>query len=327
MKVINIILFIGIIFLISNCTDEQEPKIKYIQPEIKKKAVVQFDSLPGALYITRFDLDSDKNLYLFDDNSYSVKKYDTLGQKVIEIGKEGPGPGEFEENDYHYLKWTPSNLIVYNPEEHRLRFFDSSLNFIGENQFEDMFFDFDFNNKKEFAFSFLDHKRKNALKIMKAPSFDQKEVVYDLALDKRNLFYNILSLKFLNDDQFVGGHTYRNKIYVFSTKGTIDSEFSIPGWPAKSEVKEPYVPEKVMIQDITVAENDEIWILGGGYAKNRRKDIFVFNNKGKYKYTFTLPSETPQIEYMDGYLYTLNSERSNILRLKWLFRYVYIKNF
>ena len=311
----QIILFVIVLIVVIQCDSDNGEKIKFVEPDFEKELLFKGDSLLDQFYISRFDFDQNKNLYLFDTNSYAINKFDSTGRKVDKTGKEGPGPEEFDKNVTHFLKWATSDLVIYTIEKQELRFYDSDLNFIESKIFKDPFQEFDYNSKGETIYSFLDHRNTHALRFFETSSFDRKNISFDLDLDKSNLYYNIFSLKFIGDNRFVAGYIYRNKVVVFSSNGERINEFNIPGWAEKSEVSGSYyVPDKIMIQDITVAENGEIWILGGGYAKNRRRDIFVFNKDGKYKYTFTLPSETPQINFMDGNLYTLNSDRNNIIK-------------
>ncbi|NOR44807.1 MAG: 6-bladed beta-propeller [Candidatus Delongbacteria bacterium] len=75
-----------------------------------------------------FDVDSKRNIYILDQMSLSVKKFDTKGNFIKSFGRSGNGPGEFRES--YCLAILSDTVFVEDGASMRMVKFDTDGNFI-----------------------------------------------------------------------------------------------------------------------------------------------------------------------------------------------------
>lgn len=305
------ITLLALIFLIG-CEDEQK-QLDYRVLDAEKTIINLEKVDEGFGYITRFAVDEDESIYVYDDANYTLMNFNSKGELIAQTGRKGKGPGEFEEGITYYLKYTNEKIHVYSLEKQLINVFGKDLSFDSTKYYQNIFFSYDYDNSGNSIFSFMSHLNDEIL------VYNNKTLNNDLYLDDTNLFYNIMHVKFLDSTKFVGAYPFRNKIEIICTicatnKGNITH--TIPTFPDFSEVKEPYVPEKIIVQDMAITDNREVWVLGGDHSVNSRKEIHVFSINTGYKYTLKLPEETPQIDFVNDHLYILNKDRISLTRFK-----------
>lgn len=300
-----------VIFLVG-CENEQKQLIyRMLDAE---KTIIKLDKINEEFgYITRFAVDEDESIYVFDDANYTLMKFNPKGELIAQTGRKGNGPGEFAEGITYFLKYTNNKIHVYSVEQQSINMFSKNLTYDSTKYYQNIFFSYDYDNTGNSIFSFMSHLNDEVL------IYNNKRLNNDLYLDETNLFYNIMHVSFYDSSKFIGAYPYRNKIEIICITCDTKKEnttHTIPTFPEFSEVKEPYVPEKIIVQDIAITADGEIWVLGGDHSVNSRKEIHVFSINRGYKYTFKLPKETPQIVIINDHLYALNKDRISLTRYK-----------
>ena len=96
--------------------------------EIKKLLVIGSNE-PNYLFmaISGVALDENKNVYICDSGGAFLRKYDSKGNFIKEIGRQGQGPGEFS-NSIGPLCCDSQGLYLLDALNHRIAVFDKELN-------------------------------------------------------------------------------------------------------------------------------------------------------------------------------------------------------
>lgn len=101
-------------------------KIRFVQ-----ELVLDDGSMPENLFFERptsVVCDQDDNIYVLDSDANNIKKFDSNGKFMRIIGREGQGPGEF--NNPYYLTYAKDRLVVWDLSNRRLCAFTPEGKFI-----------------------------------------------------------------------------------------------------------------------------------------------------------------------------------------------------
>lgn len=301
------------------------------------------------------DIDSDSlgNIYVLDWGDSTIRKYDSQGLHIKNIGRKGEGPGEFQSPRYLCIS-DEGNLYV-DKGRNQIEIFD--LN--GEYQRT-----LKFNNKDQFSVN------KNEELIIGYRSYQEGEnnevkIVYKVG--KYESLKNEI-VEFYNQEQYRqaritdGTFTFeyplfvkwavnsvnnihiatanRYEIDVFSSSGQLLFKYKLDFNPipvmgeAQSKISEiidklrsiidvkaiselvKYYP---VFKSISIDEKDRIWIehyKAYWRDKPRKETIFdVFSSDGKYLFTTKIKGNVyPQPVFKNGYIYTLFMDESGFSR-------------
>lgn len=99
-----------------------------IKVEISPQYVIG-DGKSGKEYLFRLpkiiQSDSQNNIYVVDEKSYEIRKYDKTGKYIKSIGRVGNGPGEFKDIK-NFIVDENDNLFIFDQLLSRLSIFDKS---------------------------------------------------------------------------------------------------------------------------------------------------------------------------------------------------------
>lgn len=96
---------------------ELELKFSFPSEDIEKEDICFF----GASHICS---DSSGNIYISDSKARNIFKFDSFGNFLIRIGREGQGPGEF--NNPRRIRISHDLLIVSDNNNRRIQFLDKN---------------------------------------------------------------------------------------------------------------------------------------------------------------------------------------------------------
>jgi len=133
--------FIGLLFLSVNCSSEPgkpaASQVEIVLPEILSIDNINIDigeeekegDEPILASVSNVTTDAEGNIYIYDNNSYRIVKYDRKGNFLISFGRQGGGPGEFESVSYIYADQF-GRLIVADRGNSRISVFDENGNML-----------------------------------------------------------------------------------------------------------------------------------------------------------------------------------------------------
>lgn len=278
------------------------------------------------LSVSNVSQSNDGDLFVTDQQAYSVKKFNKNGSLVKKIGKKGKKNGEFSAPD---LVVCSNNLIAiadYNST--KVQIFDTDLNFIKKFYVDGIIFDMGIDSKEKVWVMVSNFNLEMALK------------KYDLngKLLKTIIPKNSSKKEFMIDAKKFciskNGHIFIvnlliNKIEKWNTDGKYINEFSIKD-VAKSAKKKiyksyifynEYLPDGNLLWDIECDRNERIYILSGNYSKHKYQDVYVLSPDGKFLSTLILPFRCHnfRINQTNDNLFLINKNRTEITQYSLIF--------
>lgn len=123
--IIPIIFTLSFVFVAANKNNkpkeikeyELELKFSFPSKDLEKEDIYFF----GASHICS---DSSGNIYISDSKARNIFKFDSSGNFLVRIGREGQGPGEF--NNPRSIRFSKDLLVVSDNNNHRIQFLDSN---------------------------------------------------------------------------------------------------------------------------------------------------------------------------------------------------------
>lgn len=301
------------------------------------------------------DIDSDSlgNIYVLDWGDSTIRKYDSHGLHIKNIGRKGEGPGELQSP--RYLCISDQGNIYVDKGRNQIEIFDLSgeyqrtLKFINKDQFS-------VNKNEELIIGYRSYQEgeHNEVKIVyKVGKYDslKNEIVEFYNQEQHRqarisdgtfTFEYPLFVKWdinsANNIHIATANRY--EIDVFSSSGQLLFKYKLDFNPipvmgeAQSKISEiidklrglidvkaiselvKYYP---VFKSISIDEKDRIWIehyKAYWRDKPRKETIFdVFFSDGKYLFTTKIKGNVfPQPVFKNGYIYTLFMDESGFSR-------------
>lgn len=296
MSRIETVVLTGLILLATGaagcCSWEKKP------PEMRLEEVGSVGTLDDDLLYQWVDVavGGEQALYVTDAMDFKVKKIDLQGRLLSEAGGRGRGPGEFLAP--RSLAWFEGRLYVSDQYVSGLQVFDEDLKFCRRIHFQQPIVDFEIISNDLLAVSSLTPNEKPALFFFDGAGEPAGNLVY---CDRTVPFMQEL-VNFEVDQQgnFYLAYTFQNRIEKYSGKGVLL-------WrcrplkrikPERKQIGSWNVPGEIVFKDIALDSRGRVFVLGGGYSKNRSRDVYVFTSDGEPCGILVLP-ESSHCLYID----------------------------
>ncbi len=242
-------------------------------------------------------VDREQKLYVTDAMDYRLKKIDIQGRLLNSVGGRGRGPGQFLAP--RNLVWFDGRLYVSDQYVPGLQVFDEELRYRRRIMFQQPIVDFEVISSDRVVISSLTPNKKPALYFLDGSGEPKGSLVYNdqkvpfmqesvsFCMDRRGDFY--LAFSFQNRiEKWTGDGIFLWRRHPLKKVKPVRKR--IGGWE---------VPTEVVLKDIALDSRDRIFVLGGGYSRNRSRDIYVYDSEGKPCGNLLLP-EPSHCLYIDS---------------------------
>ncbi|MBU2447251.1 MAG: hypothetical protein KJ666_16985 [Bacteroidetes bacterium] len=264
---------------------------------------------------------SSGEILVSDKLNYSIKKFDNLGNKIVEVGKRGRANSEFR---------GPNALDVYKDiiaaadfASSRVQIFTIDFKhlktFYAPGPIHDLAFD---PNGKLWLGVLTDTKGKNLFQY----DIDGKQLKHiSLKNSKEDVFDNMFSFVISNSGKIAIVYNYFNKIEIWDIHSNFITEYVVEGVIASAKKKtistglfsKIDLPLGIVFQDVAVDNKENIFILSSDYSTNQYRDVYVYNTNGKYVYRFTLLAKASQVWInQQGELFTIENKRTIVKKYR-----------
>lgn len=242
-------------------------------------------------------VDREQTLYVTDAMDYKLKKIDVQGKLLNSAGGRGRGPGQFLAP--RNLVWFDDRLYVSDQYVAGLQVFDEELRYCRKIAFQQPIVDFEVISSDRVVISSLAPNKKPALYFFDGSGEPRGSLVYN----EKKVPFMQESVSFCMDRRgdFYLAFSFQNRIEKWAGDGTFQ-------WrrqplkkvkPARKRIGGWDVPIEVVLKDIALDSRDRVFVLGGGYSRNRSRDIYVYDSKGKPSGVLLLPEPSHCI-YIDS---------------------------
>jgi len=302
--------YIAMLFIMVSYTDS------YDDIEIYEKLEIVSDE--GVFNITNLSVDINGDIYITERMFYTVNKLSSDGILSYQAGDRGSGPGEFTIGP-SYISIFDSILVVVDFQTPIINVFSRTMDYISRIILSEAVNGIYINEDNHLFVSTLNVSKQKEAELIS---------IYDLYGNKIsgitmvNLLGELLldSFKFTvdNNNYLIVAYNSYNRIDIYDNEGDIYSSFTINGLQARSEtniIGNMKAPTGAIFTNIAVDNNTRyVYILGGHYSKNPKKDIYVYDYYGNPITTLNLPHST-NVLYIDenNKLYTTNEDDSAII--------------
>lgn len=369
-KIVSILLLVPLLLVTLSCTqNENEWKgtiekidgitvVKNSNEPIVPEKRIEFikelsigDEEKGDDYIftdaDNLAIDSKGDIYVLDRRQTTIKRYNNQGEHIINLGRSGQGPGEFE-----MLVFIETNdkdeLFALDPMQREIEVFNSDgsygrtikIDWIRSNKIKVM------QNGSFLAEHDIivtsDEGRSN--KFAKVGFLDFEKMVVNDIFEKKQLFYNRIAA-FIVPQYLVWDVGPDNKIYlgsadkytisVFSSSGSLERTFSKEYTPIsvsnalQKEISDslqivPSMPnpdeyERILrfypiFQFLSIDESNRIWVALYFPREESGMDLTkfdVYSPDGKYLFSTEIQANIyPRLIFKNGFIYTLVQDES-----------------
>jgi hypothetical protein len=266
--------------------------------------------------------DSNDEVYVTDSYQFSVKKFNNRGILKAEFGKRGKNPGEFKSFPFK-IDCLADTLALVEVGSSKIELLTSTFTSLGEIPAGGPIVDIAFNRSGLIYAGMMPLSRRKEDVVM---LYDKSGAVVSkvpLTEVRGEPAFDMVHLAVDPHDNLVVAYRYVNNISIYGPRQEMIRSFRVSGFPDQSaSQKSKYeelgsLPEGDMIKDVAVDQRGHIFVLGGDYAKQPGRDVFVYAYDGTLMTTFTLPDKSG-ILHLDtrGYLYTRERQRSVVKKYK-----------
>lgn len=291
------------------------------------------------------DADLDGNIYILDSKDALIKKYDSEGLFIGNIGRKGNGPGEFD-HPYHMEMDSFNRIIVADPYQRRFQLMARDGTYIESVRMESYvnaltcgreglvligYGWYDSDGNQEYRLGLLDSEAGGVKDLFSHKQYwpsrlMNDQIRYDFpyfvraALDSKNRIFVGVAIDY--------------EISVLSREGELKFKFSKAHdkIPVKEEmlkqitnmtlkgpnpyVKNPFFP---VFESFAIDEEDNIWIqhyLPRTVGQTNKETVYdVFSPEGIFQFTTKLPGHIfVPLKFKNGYIYALQVEESGFLK-------------
>ncbi len=139
----------------------------------------------------------------------------------------------------------------------------------------------------------------------------------------KNPFWSSVNFEVDKENNIILAYEFKDLIKKINSHGEVIFEKSLLGrvkleyMPEKR--KESFLPRKIVYVDLAVDNDGNIFVLGGDYTANPRRDIYLLDKSGNLMGIFTIPEPSHKI-YIDhnNFLYTRCDEGMGIKKYRML---------
>lgn len=263
--------------------------------------------------ITDFDFLPDGSLIVVDKQDYKIKHVSRAGKLLAETGKRGKEKGAFTTGPF-LVAVGKSYIAVADYSSPRVQLFTHALNAVREFHVRGFVMALKFDSQDNLWIG-THGGRKDLTCLLQYDTNGslQREIPLTHAGD--NIFQNLYFFTIVPGDTLVVGYAFHNRFedYFQSYLGSWQLAFFPPAsrYTALEENSNVQIPSEEIIYGICADKNGFLYILGGDFAFNPFRDIFVVNRKKELKALFQLPVESGKILIdKEGTLWSLESNRT-----------------
>jgi len=231
--------------------------------------------------------DSEGMIYLTDTMDYSLKAFSIEGRLVRKTGRKGQGPGEFMAP--RLLEFSKGLLYVTDQYQQGIQVFDTDLSYKRRIPLVFPVVSFKIIGERLMAVVTLNVDKKGQLLFIDDKGKVKETLQY--AQEKTSLMLNMADIEMDKERNVYIAYTFQDKIEKWDLNGKrIWLNKLFRGKKVKTKKISSYVvPTNIIYKDIALDSCGRIYVLGGHFAKNSSRDIYVLSPKGEHLATFTLP--------------------------------------
>lgn len=305
-----------VLVVLGNSEKEIRMNFKEIETVEKKRQFVDFNTkldftLGGIkkelfLYPARVKVDNSNNIYVLDILASKVKKFDSKGNFILEVGEKGKGPGEFEmafDFDIYEKK-----IAITSPNDNKFAVFDQNDSTIFYEIKTTLFPNsLSFVSKSEIVIlQILDPLGTSPL--IKTNYLTEKKLYYQNILDIKSFEQNYGMLPFLvgavnryNSEKLVYISRVLGYVILFNEKGEIEKSFKLidtPVYPLQKNKQHSSLVvgfprrEEYLVKSSNVFE-DNLFIFRGQTDNNPTEffvDVYSIK-EAEYKFSLSIKSD------------------------------------
>jgi len=293
-------LFLSIVVAISVVSPQKlfENGLKF---NLKEKLIIGSNESVWLLNARAIVQSNDGSLFISDKLGYSVKKLDSKGKKLIEIGGRGGGKGEFRGPDA--LDIFKNYIAIADFASPRIQIFTTELNHLRTLYVKGSVFDIAFDRDGNLWVGTMIGKKEVILHKYNLDGKQLKSIKLKNSTGNEYEFEGIFHFIVTSSNKIIVAHSLMNKIEIWDTAGKFLKEFTVEDLIPKSPKKllssglfsKTYVPEGNILWDVAVDSKENIYVQGADYSLNPYRDIYVYNIDGKFMGGFTLPAKSSYI--------------------------------
>ncbi len=273
-------------------------------------------SIGDTIFLGIYDFDflPDGTLIVCDKLDYRIKRLNRTGQLIQEIGKRGKDKNEFLGPLFVAVGITM--LAVADYSSPRVQLFTHGLEFVREFRCPGFVMGLQFDIYENLWIG----THANLSNLTKLIQYDRNGKVLSnvrLRHASENMFDNLYYFVISQTDTITVAYNYQNIIEQYSNSQYLEY-YSFPAFPRKTkyltsiEVESNIkFPEGEFVEDLYLDSNNYLYLLGGDYSFNPRKDVFIFNLKRELVAMLQLPNNSYGIAIdAQGYLWSIELNRT-----------------
>ncbi len=308
-------IFLLIIAVVTSVVMPQKLSERKIEFNLKEKLIIGNNGNVWFLNARAVVQSDAGTLFVSDKLSYSVKKLDSKGRKIGEVGRRGGGPGEFRGPDR--LDIFKDLIAIADFASPRIQIFDTSLKHLRTFYVKGVVFDISFDKDGNLWVGAMQGAKKVLLHQYTIEGKLLKTIKPKNSTGDEYEFEGIFNFTVTDSRKIIIAHVLMNKIEIWDTEGKFIKDFAvedlIPKPPkklmSKSLFSRTYLPEGRILRDVAVDSKERIFVLGADYSQNPYQDVYVYNIDGKFRGKFTLPAKTSYIWFnKSDELFTIENE-------------------
>lgn len=259
--------------------------------------------------------DSEGYIYVTDNMDYSLKKFDVEGNLIKKTGRKGQGPGEFLAP--RYLGISSDLLYVTDQFKPGIQVFDKDLIYIRSISVSMPVYDLKVLDDDEIAVATVSTAKAGRIFIFNSKGEIKREFKYS---DRKSpLLADVVNFDLDSQGNLYLVYNYQDKIEKFDPEGRKIWSNKLLGIRKikREKIGQFNLPTKFVYKDIALNSSGNLFILGGSFAKNPSRDVYVLSPEGKRLATLTLPDSSHCI-YIDGndFLYARADEGVTLKKFK-----------
>ncbi len=234
--------------------------------------------------------DSEGVIYLTDTMDYSLKAFSIEGRLIRKQGRKGQGPGEFMAP--RLLEFSKGLLYVTDQNQHGIQIFDTDLSYKRRIPLVFPVVSFKMIEERLMAVVTLNVDKKGQLLFIDDKGKVKKKLQY--AKEKTPLMMDMADIEVDKERNVYIAYTFQDKIEKWDRSG---KRIWLKNLFRKKKVKTKkiashVVPTNIIYKDIALDSCGRIYVLGGHFAKNSSRDIYILSPEGEHLATFTLPESS-----------------------------------
>lgn len=268
----------------------------------------------------------DNSLYIVDYQGYTIHKYDTEGRHLAQA--HHPTSEKIFEGPVQSMAFYRNSVYVPESAKGKAHVFTPNLEYIRTIDFAEglfPFFNMDTDGEEALYSSSLSHEPEQKLIHLDA----QLRVIrsYDLQELIGHPLWDVFRSDIDEAGRIVVAYSFRGIVEIIDPATGTQHSFRLdfgrgkPTAPPKGDYHgrermiETPRPQEVFTWDVAV-DKEIIYLLGGEFTPNPRRDVYVVDYEGNPLRTLILPAPSKRIHIDQDYLYTTVDEETGVTKYR-----------